>query len=124
VMCGVISRPPLAAVLSKMHRESSEAGEGVRLVVVVGVETQSLVVLNSMGDIGNSEDRLVADDLNRPAGSLDLKVSLAVHPVDALIADPNVGSGPQLDEPASERLLTAATRRDLGLVAHRARLPS
>jgi hypothetical protein len=104
---------PHRVVLSKVDVEVPELGKGVALVVVLGPEAKSLVVVHRSRDVGNPKDRFVADNGDRTAGSFQLEGALAVHPVNALVADPDVGWRPQSDKAAGERLLTVGTHEGL-----------
>jgi hypothetical protein len=105
-------------VVGKVHGEVAEVSKCVSLIVVLGPEPQSLVVLDRSRKIDDPEDRLVADDPNRTTCSFDLEITLAVHPIDAVIADSDIRGRPQPDEAASEWLLTAGTLEDLSPIAH------
>jgi hypothetical protein len=111
-MLRFIPRPHRVA-LSKVDSEVPELGKGVALVVVLGPEAKSPVVDHRSRNIENSKDRFVADDRDRTAGSFELEGALAVHPVNALVADSDVGGWPQSDKGAGERLLTVGTHERL-----------
>ena len=53
-------------VVGEVHGEVAEVSKCVSLIVVLGPEPQSLVVLDRSRNIDHPEDRLVADDPNRP----------------------------------------------------------
>jgi hypothetical protein len=52
-------------VVGEVHGEVAEVSKCVRLIVMLGPEPQSLVVLDRSRNIDHPEDRLVADEPNR-----------------------------------------------------------
>ena len=52
-------------VVGQVHGEVAEVSKCVSLIVVLGPEPQSLVVLDRSRNIDDPEDRFVADDSNR-----------------------------------------------------------
>jgi hypothetical protein len=88
VMLGII-------VVREVHGQIPEVGKGVGLVVVLGPEAEPLVVLDCSCNIDDAEDGFVADDANWTTRPLDLEIALAVHPIDAVVTNPNVGFGPE-----------------------------
>ena len=91
VPVGVIPGPPLASVFCQVDCEVPVLGERIAAVVIFGTESQSLVVLHSSLDIEDPENGFMTDNANRCATcSFDLQRPLTVHPVDAVVADPDV----------------------------------
>jgi hypothetical protein len=80
--------------MDQVDGEAPEMGKGVGLVVVLGPEAKALIVLHRSGDIENPKDRFVADDRDRASRPLDLEGPLAVHPVDAVVADADIRRRP------------------------------
>jgi hypothetical protein len=105
-------------VVGQVHGEVAEVRKCVTLIVVLGSEPQSPVVLDRSRNIDDPEDRLVADDPNRATCSFDLEITLAVHPIGAVVADSDIGGRPQPDGAAGEWLLTAGTLEGLWPIAH------
>jgi hypothetical protein len=103
---------PRRVILCKVHRQVPEMGKGISLVVELGPEAKSLVVLHRTRNIDDPKDRFVANDLNRTTQPFDLKSALAVHPVDAVVTDSDIRGRPQSDEAASERFFTVRTHEN------------
>ncbi len=62
---GLEAGPDAGVVVDEVHGEVAEVSKCVGLIMVLGPEPQSLVVLDRSRNIDHPEDRLVTDDPNR-----------------------------------------------------------
>jgi hypothetical protein len=87
--------------------ERSEVRERLGLVVVVGAEPETLVVINGSAEVEDTEQRFVPAQADLSAVRGHLLGALGIHPIEAVVADDEVLVGPQADK--AFRVLTART---------------